>query len=251
MSTLLTTTLVFGCLIGAVLLGAVGRRVIPGQHFDSDSRDAVKLALGLVATMAALLLGLLISSAKSDYDTQRRQIVEMAARVATLDRLLELYGPDAASARTLFRSTLESAIRRAWPEESGVEPDLSGGGAQANTMFSTILALAPRDDSQAAIKAQAVTLITDLGERRALLLAQASSTLSTPLLVIVVCWLFVIEVGFSLLAPPKPLARASLVVSAAVASAAVLLLLELHRPFDGLIRIPSTPLQMALAGSAN
>jgi hypothetical protein len=250
MSTLLTTTLVFGCLIGAVLLGAVGRRVIPGQHFDSDSRDAVKLALGLVATMAALLLGLLISSAKSDYDTQRRQIVEMAARVATLDRLLELYGPDAAAARAQFRATVESAVRRAWPEEAGVAPDLSENPG-GNATFSAVLALMPHDESQAAIRDQAIPLMTDLSQRRALLLAQATTSLSTPLLVIVVCWLFVIQVGFSLLAPPKPLARASLVVSGAVASAAVLLLLELHRPFDGLIRIPSTPIQAALADSAN
>jgi len=251
MSTFLTAALVFACLVAAVTLGALGRRVLAEQHFDTDSRDAVKLAVGLIATMAALLLGLLISSAKGDYDAQRRQIIEMAARVATLDRLLELYGPDAAPARTQFRSTLESAIRSAWPEERGVEPDLAGGITEANATFSTILALTPRNESQAVIKAQAVTLITDLAERRALLLAQAASTLSTPLLVIVVCWLFVIEVGFSLLAPPKPLARASLVVSAAVASAAVLLLLELHGPFDGLIRIPSTPLEMALAGSVN
>jgi hypothetical protein len=251
MSTFLTAALVFGCLVGGVILGALGRRLLAEQHFDTDSRDAVKLALGLVATMAALLLGLLVSSAKGDYDAQRRQIIEMAARVATLDRLLELYGPDAAPSRTLFHSTLDSAIRRAWPEERGAEPDLTGGGTEANAMFSAILALTPHDDSQAAIKAQAVTLITDLGERRALLLAQAASSLSTPLLVIVVCWLFVIEVGFSLLAPPKALARASLVVSAAVASAAVLLLLELHRPFDGLIRIPSTPLEVALGRAPN
>lgn len=250
MSTLLTTTLVFGSLIGAVLLGAVGRRVIPEQHLDTDSRDAVKLALGLIATMTALLLGLLISSAKGDYDTQRRQIVEMAARVETLDRLLELYGSDAAAARMQFRATVASAVRRAWPEEAGTAPDLSES-AEGDATLSAVLALAPHNESQSAIRVQAIPLMTDLALRRALLLAQAAGALSTPLLVIVVCWLFVIQVGFSLLAPPKPLARASLVVSAAVASAAVLLLLELHGPFDGLIRIPSTPILNALADSAN
>ena len=88
MNTTLTALIVFGCLVGAVLAGRIIRRLLPDQHLSSDSRDGIKLALGLVSTMSALVLGLLVSSAKSSYDTERSEVIQMAAKVAFLDRTL-------------------------------------------------------------------------------------------------------------------------------------------------------------------
>src|SRR5438093_1434458 len=99
MNTTLTALIVFGCLVGAVLLGRALRRLLPEDHLAADSRDTIKLAMGLVATMTALVLGLLVSSAKGAYDTKRSEVIQMAAKVAFLDRLLSLYGPEAAEAR--------------------------------------------------------------------------------------------------------------------------------------------------------
>lgn len=95
MNTTLTALIVFGCLIGAVLLGRTLRRLLPEGHLAADSRDAIKLAMGLVATMSALVLGLLVSSAKGSYDTERSEVIQMAAKVAFLDRVLAIYGPEA------------------------------------------------------------------------------------------------------------------------------------------------------------
>jgi len=102
MNTTLTALIVFGCLVGAVLAGRTIRRLLPDQHLSSDSRDGIKLALGLVSTMSALVLGLLVSSAKSSYDTERSEVIQMAAKVAFLDRVLAVYGPEAADARGRF-----------------------------------------------------------------------------------------------------------------------------------------------------
>ena len=88
MNTTLTALIVFGCLVGAVLLGRTLRRLLPEEHLTADSRDTIKLAMGLVATMAALVLGLLVSSAKGSYDTERSEVIQMAAKVAFLDRVL-------------------------------------------------------------------------------------------------------------------------------------------------------------------
>ena len=99
MITAITAVILFVCLVGVTLLGRRVRRYLPEDHLSADSRDAVKLAMGLVATMTALLLGLLISSAKGTYDTVRSEVMQMAGKVAFLDRVLALYGPEAAGAR--------------------------------------------------------------------------------------------------------------------------------------------------------
>ena len=102
MNTTLTALIVFGCLVGAVLLGRMLRRLLPEDHLTADSRDTIKLAMGLVATMTALVLGLLVSSAKGAYDAKRSEVIQMAAKVAFLDRVLAVYGPEAAEARARF-----------------------------------------------------------------------------------------------------------------------------------------------------
>ena len=92
MNTTLTALIVFGCLVGAVLIGITIRGLLPEAHLSSETKDAVKVAMGLVATMSALVLGLLVSSAKSSYDIQRTEVIQMAAKVAFLDRVLIAYG---------------------------------------------------------------------------------------------------------------------------------------------------------------
>ena len=117
MNTTFTALIVFGCLVGAVLLGRALRRLLPDEHLASESRDGIKLALGLVSTMAALVLGLLVSSAKSSYDTERGEVIQMAAKVAFLDRVLAMYGPEATEARTRFHQLVGEAVRQMWPEK--------------------------------------------------------------------------------------------------------------------------------------
>ena len=106
MSSMTTGWIVFACLFGGALLGTLLRKILHDDHLSSESKDSVKLAMGLVATMTALLLGLLVSSAKDNYDTQRRQVIEMAAKVTFLDRLLTMYGPEAAGARKHLRDVV-------------------------------------------------------------------------------------------------------------------------------------------------
>src|SRR5262249_16416162 len=100
------------------------RRRLPEQHLNADTKDTVKLAMGLVATMSALLLGLLVSSAKGSYDTTRTQVIQMGAKVAFLDRVLELYGPEAADARRQFRDAVDDAVRRIWPKDKASASEL-------------------------------------------------------------------------------------------------------------------------------
>jgi hypothetical protein len=247
MNTILIALVISGCLFGAVWLGMLLRRLLPEHHLSSDTKDAVKLAMGLVATMAALLLGLLVSSAKGTYDAQRNQVIQMAAKIAVLDRVLGLYGPEAADPRAQLRTAVEEAVRRVWIQARIVPLHKLTDRHAGDAVHSAIQQLDPHNDSQRLLKSQAVSLGMEIGELRALMLAQSVASISMPLLVVVVCWLVVIFFSFSLLAPPNATATLALIVSAFSVASAIFLILELDRPFGGLIQIPSEPLLNALS----
>ena len=246
MNTTLTALIVFGCLVGAVLTGRAIRRLLPDQHLSSDSRDGIKLALGLVSTMSALVLGLLVSSAKSSYDSERSEVIQMAAKVAFLDRVLAMYGPEAADARGRFEEGVRDTIKRMWPEEAGLPARLAPNTQTGSAMYAAMQNLSPRDEAQRKLKDQAVSLATDLGQLRFLLQAQSVPSISKPMLIILVSWLVIIFLGFSVLAPPNATTILALTVSAIAVSGAIFLILELDQPFGGFLRISSEPMMNAL-----
>jgi hypothetical protein len=246
MNTTLTAATVSACLFGAIALGIWLRRVLPEHHLSGDTRQAVKLAMGLVATMSALVLGLLVSSAKGAFDAERTQVIQMAAKIAFLDRVLAFYGPDAAEARAQLRAAVEEVVRQIWPEEKRIPARLAPEHLAGVAVYNAIQRLSPRDDTQHSLKTQATTLAMEVGQLRSLLVAQSAPSISEPLLVVVVSWLVVIFFSFSLFAPSNATATLALIVSAFAVAGAIFLILELDRPFGGLIRISSEPMVSAL-----
>ena len=112
-----TTVVIFGCVFGGALLGMAIRSLLPESHFSSDSKEAVRLGMGLVATTVALVLGLLIASAKGFYDTQNTEMTQAAASIVLLDRVLVHYGAEAKDARTVLRGTVAGLIDRFWQHD--------------------------------------------------------------------------------------------------------------------------------------
>jgi len=237
---------VFGCLVGAVLTGRTIRRLLPDQHLSSDSRDGIKLALGLVSTMSALVLGLLVSSAKSSYDTERSEVIQMAAKVAFLDRMLAMYGPEAAEARVRFHDAIKGAVQQMWPEEVRLPAQLAPNTQAGNVVYGIVQALSPHDDAQHKLKEQAISVGIDIGQLRSLLVAQSVPSISKPMLIILVSWLVIIFLGFSVLAPSNPTVMFAFIISAVAVSGAIFLILELDEPFGGFLRISSEPMMNAL-----
>jgi Protein of unknown function (DUF4239) len=233
--------IIFACIFGAALLAMPLRSVLPEHHLSADTKDTVKLAMGLVATMAALVLGLLVASAKGAYDAQKDAVVQMAGKIAFLDRMLAHYGPDAAEARATLKQALEGTIARIWPENKSEEAQLAPNAASGDALYEAIQNLAPQNDSQRLIKSQALAIGFDVGQMRWLLFERASSSISTPLLVIVVFWLAILFFSFGLFGPSNSTALAALLVAALSVSGALFLILELDHPFGGIIRISSKP----------
>lgn len=242
MNIALIAAILFACLVGAALLGRRVRRYLPQDHLSTDSKDAVKLAMGLVATMTALVLGLLVSSAKEGYDTKRSEVIQMAAKVAFLDRVLALYGPETADTRGELRAAVTDSARRIWSTDQSGPAQLAPNRQIGDALYITMQRLSPQNDMQRALKAQIASLMTDLGQLRTLLVAQSIPSISKPMLLILVSWLVVIFFGFSLVAPPNATTTLALVASAFSVAGAIFLILELDHPFGGLIHIPSEPL---------
>jgi hypothetical protein len=218
------------------------RRFLPEHHLSPDSRDTVKLAMGLVATMSALLLGLLVNSAKTSYDTTRTQVIQRAAKFALLDRVLAICGPQAVAVRGDLHALIEEATRQLWPDNAANPRSRTPNPEIGNAFYIALLRLEARDDTERALKAQAVSLTVELGQLQSLMQAKSTSAISQPMLIVVVLWLVMIFLSFSLIAPPNATVNFALFASAMCVAGAILLILELDRPFGGLIRNSSEPM---------
>ncbi len=239
------TVLVFVFVFGGALLGMALRAALPEHHLNEDSRYIVKLGMGLVGTMVALLLGLLIASAKNFYDSQANELKQISAKVILLDRTLAHYGPEAQDARSKLREAvtwgLEQSVRGS---PKSIKP--AAGGSAAEGVYLAIMALAPQDDFHRAVQTQALNTAADLGHMRWLMFTERSTSVSTPMLGMVIFWLTIIFISFGLFAPPNGTVVACLFVCSLSVSIAVLLILELYTPFEGWIRVSVAPLRAAL-----
>jgi hypothetical protein len=245
MSSLVTAGVVLACAVVSALAAMfLGRRFLPVHHLSSESKDVVKQGVGVIATLTALVLGLLVASAKSTYDAQNAAVKQMAANVSLLDRALAAYGPETAELRQLLRELVDQIVARIW--RSG---DLSVGETReaGDLFFARLNQLEPRPGAQSALKSQATSLAVDLARTRYQMQAQKDNPVPLPFLVVLILWLSVLFAGYGLLAPPNATVVVVLLVCALSISAAVFLVMELGRPFAGIIQVPSAPLQEALS----
>jgi len=248
MSSIAIASIAFVCMFCGALLGAWFRRFLPGHHLTADSRDVVKLGAGLIATQAALVLGLLVSSAKTSFDATNEGLMHSGARVIMLDEVLSRYGPESKDVRELFRRTLTSATERVWPRNrTGVEGiSVLEASTEWTKMGDMLRALTPQNESQASLKQQALGIANDLAELRWLLIERADSSLPTTFLVVLVFWFTMLFATFGMLAPKNATVIAVLLVCALSVAGGLLLILEMSHPLAGLMKVSGAPLQKAL-----
>jgi hypothetical protein len=242
MSSLVTSTIVFVSVLAAALLGVLVSTRLPVHHSSSESKDAVRLGMGLVATMVAVVLGLLISSAKSFYDTQNNEVTQLAANFILLDRIFAHYGAETGDIRAGLRAGLDHLL-----ESDGPAQGFKTGVRADESILNKILELSPRDDNQRSLKAEAASLTFQLGQTRWLIFEQNAVPIPRLLLTMLIGWLIVLFISFGIYAPRNLTVLAGLLLAALAASGAILLILEMYRPQVGLIRVSDAPLRAALA----
>ena len=252
MSFLAISGMVCACVFGGALLGLLLRAVPPAHHLSADAKDIVKLAMGLLATMTALFLGLMLAATQSAFREQRNDIMQLSAHIIVLDRLLAQYGPATHAARDLLRRVVVSTLQQMWPEnraQPGGPLQLDPTASQAEGLSKQIQALSPQNDIQRSLQAQALSLAFTLGQMRWLMLVQQGRSMPRPFLIVLgvlVFWLTTLFCSFGLLAPPNATVIAVLFICALSVAGAIFLILEGNQPFEGLLRIPSDPLRTAL-----
>jgi len=246
MNSLATSAIVFACVFGGALLGFSLRGVLPEDHLSPASRDLVKLGIGTIATMSALVLGLLVSSAKSSYDAQGRELTEMSAKIILLDRVLSHYGPEAKPARDALRDVVSRFVERAWPKNRAERPVQPPVVATSEVVYDEIQVLVPANDAQRALQTRALNLVADISQTRWLMIEQGYSPVSMPLLIVVVFSLTISFASFGLHAPPNGTVLATFFLSALSVSGVMFMILEMYTPLGGFIEISSAPLRAAL-----
>jgi len=247
MTSIVIGTLVFACTFGGALVGLWLRAALPDHHLSPDSKDTVKVGIGLIATMTALVLGLVTASTKSSFDALNTAVQHAAADVLALDRTLARYGPESKDARETLAQVIAQRLELTWPQHAApgarqerLEVPYSGEG-----LVEQIRGLAPQNENQRWLQAHAVALSEALLDARWAVVSRVGPSVPVPFLVVLVFWLTMIFVSFGLFAPRNVTVMVALCVCALSVAGAIFLILEMDSPFEGLMKISPEPLRYA------
>jgi Protein of unknown function (DUF4239) len=230
-------------------LGMALRARLPGAHLNPETKEVVRLGTGLLATLAAVLISLMIASAKKSYDTQDMHFRQLSAHLVLADQLLSRYGPEAAEIRKMMRQAVPAAIDRIWHEKATSAPQSNAFSANsvAEQFNAAIDGLTPATDAQRAIKARILQASADIANTRLLMFADGDNPILTPFLLILIVWLTVIFTSFSLFVEPGPVIVTALLVFALSVSSALFLIADLSQPYAGVMQISREPLRTVLS----
>jgi len=240
--------IVFMCTFCGALLGFFLQYRLPDHHFASDSRDVVKLVMSLVSTLSALVLGLLIASAKNSYDTQQTELDQVATGLIELNMALVNYGPDADTARIVFRDGLTATVHRMWPEGTPADVQVRPGTSTGwiNEYFKDILSLSPKTDAQHVLQGRILQLSEGLRQIRAMMYVQTVIPIAWPFFVILVFWLTILFIGFGCMSKMNVTVVAALFVGSMSVAGAFFVIFELNQPYRGMMQVSPKPIFYAV-----
>jgi hypothetical protein len=212
------------------------------------TKSVVTLSMGVVGTLTALVLGLLIATASSSFNTENQEVILIAANVIQMDHLLRRYGPEAEGLRDLLRRHTAMKIQDLFPEGTTKLPNLRNPRTVAllEELQDRLVALDSSNANQRWLQSQALQHVSAIEGARWLLVEQNTIGIAVPLLVLVVLWLTILFLSFGLFAPRNATAIMTLFLCALAVAGAIEMTLELNAPFRGIIRISSKPMKDAL-----
>jgi hypothetical protein len=249
MNTLEAGAVVFACTFGAALGGMLLRWVLPEHHLSNESKGTVNVGIALIATMTALILGLVTASAKGTFDAVTQDVRRISAELLSLDRILARYGPEAAPVREALRAATVARIEKIFPPDGSAPAavDPAQGAASVEKLVEAVRSLSPRTDEQRALQGRAAETAESLLASRWVALSDTRGSVPPALLGIVVLWLSITFVSFGLFAPANGTVLTMLFLCSLSVAAAVFLILELDDPLSGLVRVSPEPLYYAIA----
>lgn len=233
-----------GCLIIGALIGMGFQFLLPEHHLSKESQDTVKLGAGMVATMSALVLGLLVNSAKTSFDSMNTALAQNGAKFIQLDHLLAEYGPETKPVREQLKQSLAAHVEKIWGNHGGIR------AVEKSTAILDLQAqlhqLAPEKEWQKDLLVQVRQISNDVWQGRLLLIEQQTEPVPTVFLVLLMFWLTLLFLSFGLFAPLNTTVCSVLFICGVSVSSAIFLILEMSHPLDGFIKASSAPMLKAL-----
>ena len=231
----------------SALIGMLIRRKLPENHLSDETKSVVTLSMGVVGTLTALVLSLLIATASTTFNTRNQEITVIGAKVIQLDRLLRRYGPETDEVRDLVRRYTAMRLQDLFPSD-GAKPVLEDPRTLA--IFEELEDRLARMEGNSAQKrwllSQALSVTTELTEVRWLLVGQNVVGIPVPVLLVVLFWLCLLFMSFGLFAPTNGTVTVILFLCAGAVAGAIQTILDLSRPFEGVVRVSIEPLRHAL-----
>jgi len=237
---------VFACTFGGALFGMKLRFLLPASHLNDASKDTVRIGFALIATMTALVLGLVTASAQDSFRAANKAVREAADTVLSLDRVLARYGQETEGIRADLKSLIEKRVGMAWPRDGTGRLDPAYHIHQSESLVARMSGLSPQTDEQRWLRTRALNLGETLLDVRWQVVAGIRTPISTAFLVILIFWLTATFASFGLFAPRNATVLAILFVCALSVAGAVFLVSEMNQPFRGFVKISPAPFEYAL-----
>ena len=249
MNSYLIASVSFLCIFGGALGGLFIQSFLPPHHLSKESQESVKLGAGLIATMAALILGLLVSSSKGTYDRVNTLINEAAANTISLDQTLKNYGPEAESLRRNLLERVTTIQNNIWPEDNKAATKSSVALRQESTILGLVKMIADlktNDPGSLQMQNNAIKIATELNQQRWQITVESTSKIPLTLVVIPIFWITFLTFVYGLFAPRNPTVATVLFFCSLSIAGAIYLICEMSMPLDGSIKVPSQPFQTVI-----
>jgi uncharacterized membrane protein len=241
----LTISLIsFAFILAGALIGFYLGGVLPENHLSHESKEAVKMGWGIIATMSALVLSLLVASAKNTFDSVSVEYTDRAVKLIVLNHTLAEYGVEADGVRSHLYSAVAATIKRDFPEEN-INSTVAAAPHHSNIMegiHDEVTKLTAATDEQRKLLSQAEQLSGDLSNSRWRVIEQSKTYLPNALFVALVFWLAILFVGLGLFSPRNKTVLLMLVLCSLSVSIAIYLINDLSHPLRGVVQISSAPL---------
>ena len=247
MKEIVVSFFVFCCLTAASLGVLLLHPRLPAHQRHDDTQSAVRLVANVFVVLTSLVVGFMINSAKTRFESINRDIHSFATDLILLDKTLLSYGTEANDTRQRLTAYVRRAADGQWTTGDPVHTSDATSEHLLNDIGVSLRALKPTNDTQLSIWNDARDQYRKVVELRWTLVEQAEGSIPGPLLGIVTAWLILIFASFGYRAPRNLVVVISLVSASALVSCALYLIIDMDEPFNGPIQISSAPLQRTLA----
>ena len=239
--------IVFLMLLAGAYAGWTVRQRLPEHQLTDDTKSLVSVSMAVVATVSALVLGLLISNANTSFRALGGDMDTLSAQILRLDNILRRYGPDTYPARETLRQYAEQKTTDLFPDkEADISLDSPSTYELLQQLEDSILELKPSNPRDQWWLGQAMTLAAKIGDTRWLLAQQVGQGTPKAFVALLVFWLTLLFASFGLFAPPNVTSAVTLTLCALAVAGAVGMILELEQGFGGLIHISPQPMRQAV-----